>query len=172
MAKQYKVDAVEKIKTQLDEAKGAYLADFKGMDVTMATELRNRCREAGVSFNVVKNTLTLRAVEDENLKNDLAPYLAGPTALATSDTDEIAAAKVISEFIKEFELPVFKAGIIDGKVMDADQVTTLAKLPGKEVLLGKLVGGLKQPMQMLHGALSAPLRDLAAVLKQVSDNKA
>jgi large subunit ribosomal protein L10 len=172
MAKQTKIDAVERIRAKLTSAKGTYLADFQGMDVAQATELRNRCREAGVEFEVVKNTLTLRAVEDETLRAALEPHLAGPTALATSAEDEIAAAKVISEFIKEFEKPAFKAGVIDGKVMDAGQVAVLAKLPGKDVLLGKLVGGLKQPVQMLHGALSAPLRDLAQVLKQVSEKKA
>ena len=172
MVKQVKIDAVEKIKQTLTASKGAYLADFQGMTVEQATELRNRCRDAGVEFSVVKNTLALRAVEDESTREALKEYLQGPTAMATSDTDEVAPAKVINDFIKEFEKPAFKGGLIDGKVVDADQVLVLAKLPGKEVLLGKLVGGLKSPIQMLHGALSAPLRDLAAVLKQVSENKA
>jgi len=171
MANQNKIDSVEKIKAKLDSAKGVYLADFKGMDVAKATELRNRCRATGVEFEVVKNTLTRLAL-DESIQDAMGPYLHGPTALATSDQDEVAPAKVISEFMKEFEMPTLKAGIVDGKVMDQGQVMILAKLPSKDVLLAQLVGGLKSPLQKLHGALSAPLRDLGAVLKQVSEKKA
>jgi large subunit ribosomal protein L10 len=171
MVKQNKIDAVEALRAKIGAAKGLYLADFQGMDVAMATELRNRCRAAGVEFQVVKNTLTRRALDDD-LRASLEPYLNGPTALATSDTDEIAAAKIIADFIKEFERPVFKAGVIEGRVMDEAQVTVLAKLPSKEVLLSRLVGGLKSPVQMLHSALSSPLRNLASVLKQVSEREA
>ena len=95
MVKQVKIDAVQKIKQTLTASKGAYLADFQGMTVEQATELRNRCRDAGVEFSVVKNTLALRAVEDESTREALKEYLQGPTAMATSDTDEVAPAKVV-----------------------------------------------------------------------------
>ncbi|NNF06275.1 MAG: 50S ribosomal protein L10 [Candidatus Eisenbacteria bacterium] len=171
MVKQYKVDKVEQLRERIGNSKGSYLADFQGMDVAMATELRNRCREAGVHFEVVKNTLTLRALNDD-VREDLRPFLNGPTAIATSDADEVVAAKIINDFIKEFEMPTLKGGLIDGKVVDGDQAQTLAKLPSKEVLLGQLIGGLKSPIQKLHGALSSPLRNLASVLKQAADKQA
>jgi len=170
MTTQKKIDKVTQLKETIAAAKGAYLADYQGMDVGMATELRNRCRDAGVRFEVVKNTLTLRALDDD-IRSDLEPYLQGPTALATSETDEIAAAKVLAEFMKEFKKPVLKAGLVDGRVVGDDKVMVLAKLPGKDVLLGMLVGGLKSPLQKLHGALSSPLRNLASVLKQTAEQK-
>lgn len=171
MVKPEKIEAVERLQTTLSEAKGIYLADFQGMDVAAATELRNRCREAGVEFRVVKNTLARRAF-DESVRGELEPHLVGPTAIALSVEDEVVPAKVISDFMKEFERPTFKAGIVAGRVMSREQVSVLAQLPGRDVLLGRVVGGLKAPVQKLHSALSSPLRNLAAVLKQVSEQKA
>ena len=170
MVKPEKVEAVEELKATLSAAKGVYFADFQGIDVAQATELRNRCREAGVTFRVVKNTLTSRAV-DESVREALDPYLKGPTAIATSVEDEVMAAKVIADFVKEFERPVLKAGQVDGKVLGKAQVDVLAALPGREVLLGRVVGGLKSPVQKLHAALSSPLRNLASVMKQVAEQK-
>ncbi len=171
MVKQYKIDRVDSLRAKLSAAKGFYLADFQGMDVAAATRLRDRCREAGVEFQVVKNTLIRRALDDQ-VRDGLDPFLVGPTAIATSDADEIVAAKVISDFLKEFEKPVLKAGVVDGRIMGAEQVKVLADLPSREVLLGMLLSGLKSPVQKLHSALSSPLRSLATVLKQVSEQKA
>jgi large subunit ribosomal protein L10 len=171
MAKQQKIEIVERLKAKLSGAKGVYLADFQGMDVAQATKLRTRCREAGVEFEVVKNTLVRRAL-DEDSRSALDQYLNGPTALASSDVDQVTPAKIIADFVKEFERPVLKAGIVDGRVMNGEQVRILSQLPGREVLLGQLVGGLKAPVQKLHSALSSPLRDLAQALKQVAEQKA
>jgi large subunit ribosomal protein L10 len=170
MPKPKKIEMVEKLEARLAGARGVYFADFQGLNVAQATELRNRCREAGVTFEVVKNTLARRAL-DEKLRTDLDPFLVGPTAIATSDEDEVVPAKVLSDFLKEFERPVLKAGIVDGRVMDGAEVGVLASLPGREALLGKMVGGLKSPLQKLHAALSSPLRDVAAVLSQVAEKK-
>jgi large subunit ribosomal protein L10 len=169
MPKPKKIELVEKLEARLAGARGVYFADFQGLNVAQATELRNRCRRAGVTFEVVKNTLARRAL-DEKMRTVLDPYLVGPTAIATSEVDEVVPAKVINDFVKEFERPVLKAGIVDGRVMDGVQVGILANLPSREILLGQLLGGLKSPLQKLHTALSSPVRDLAAVLKQVADN--
>jgi len=120
---------------------------------------------------VVKNTLARRAF-DESVREAIEPHLVGPTAVALSTEDEVLAAKVIADFMKEFGHPVFKAGLVDGRVVPEDQVKRLAALPGRDVLLGMLVSGLKSPVQKLHSVLSSPLRNLAAVLKQVSEQKA
>jgi len=158
-----KEEAVEDLKSAISRAKGVYLADFQGMTVARSTELRSRCRRAGVRFSVVKNTLARRAFAGQ-VQGDIDSFLVGPTAIALSERDEITAAKILADFLKEFERPVFKAGVVDGKV--------LASLPGKDVLLGMLVSGLKSPVQMLHSALSSPLRNLGSVLKQVAEAKA
>jgi large subunit ribosomal protein L10 len=171
MAKDDKIKAVETLRTSLASAKGVYFADFQGMDVATATRLRVRCREAGVTFHVVKNTLTRRALEP-GVREELDPVLQGPTAIAISETDQIVAAKVLNDFIKEFEKPVFKAGLVDGRVIGKREVETLAKLPGRDVLLSRFAGGLKSPLVRLHTALSSPLSKLAVALKQVAEQKA
>jgi large subunit ribosomal protein L10 len=171
MAKRDKQQTVETLRERLSQAKGTFFADFQGMDVAAASQLRTKCREAGVQFQVVKNTLARRAL-DESLRSTLDTALTGPTAVATSVEDEVIAAKVISDFCKEFERPVLKAGIVDGKAMNQDQVNVLAMLPSREVLLGRFAAGLKSPVQKLHAALSSPLTKLAMALKQVADQKA
>jgi large subunit ribosomal protein L10 len=168
--KEDKQDVVERLRSTLAAAKGAYFADFQGMDVATATRLRNRCREAGVQFEVVKNTLVRRAVEGP-VRDALDPVLNGPTAIATSDRDEVLAAKIIADFLREFERPTLKAGLVDGRVVSRAQAETLAKLPGREVLIARLAGGLRAPVQKLHGALSSPLQKLAMALKQVAEQK-
>ena len=165
-----KLETVRRIKEKLAAAKGVYFANFQGLDVAQATELRNKCRAANVEFEVVKNTMLERAV-DGDLRERLLPFFAGPTAVATSTEDEVIPAKLISDFMKEFEKPELKAGLVDGKVMNKDQVLVLATLPGREVLLGRFAVGLKSPVQKLHSALSSPLQKLAMGLKQVAEQK-
>lgn len=171
MAKQDKIQAVETLRENFSAAKGIYFADFQGMDVATATKLRVKCRAAGVKFHVVKNTLVRRAL-DPAVRDALDPVLQGPTAIATSDADEIVPAKVLNDFIKEFEKPAFKAGLLEGRVLGKSEVETLAKLPGRDVLLARFAGGLKAPMGRLHTALSSPLTKLALALKQVAEKMA
>jgi large subunit ribosomal protein L10 len=171
MSTEDKVRAVEELKQSLASAKGVYFADFQGMDVATATKLRNKCRAAGVSFTVVKNTLARRAMDPATAKA-LEPVLRGPTAIAISAQDEIVPAKILNDFLKEFERPALKAGIVDGKVMAKAQVEILARLPGREVLLARFAGGLKAPMGRLHTALSSPLQKLALALHQIAEKKA
>lgn len=170
MPKPNKTQKVEQLKEKLSAAKGIYFADFQGLNVAQANELRGRCRAAGVSFEVVKNTLARRAVDD-SVRDALATTLTGPTAIAISNDDEITPAKVIADFVKEFEKPRIKAGLVDGRVMDEAQVGVLAKLPSREVLLGRFAGGLKSPLSKLHAALSSPMQKLAVALKQVAEEK-
>jgi large subunit ribosomal protein L10 len=171
MATEDKARTVEELRQSFATAKGVYFADFQGMNVATATKLRDKCRAAGVTFTVVKNTLARRAM-DPKTAEALDPVLRGPTAIAISAQDEIVPAKILNDFLKEFERPALKAGIIDGKVMGKAQVLVLAKLPGREVLLARFAGGLKSPVVRLHTALSSPLQKLALVLKQVSEKKA
>lgn len=171
MVKPEKLETVKRLKEKLTAAKGAYFADFQGLDVAAATALRNKCREEGVEFEVVKNTLMRRAV-DTSVQEALAETFTGPTAVATSAVDEVTPAKVIAEFCKEYERPVLKAGLVDGSFVGRDQVNVLAMLPGRGVLLSRFAGGLRSPVQRLHAALSSPLSKLAVVLKQVAEKQA
>lgn len=166
-----KVELVNTMEQKLRDAKGVLVADFAGMTVEVLSELRVKCRAQQIEFKVLKNTLARRAFS-EDLRVSLDPYLKGPTALVISQDDEVAAAKLIAEFSKDSKKPRIKGGVVAGRVYNEAEMTQLAKMPSKLVLLGQLVGGLKSPVQKLHAALSSPLRNLATVLKQVAEKPA
>lgn len=163
-----KVELVNVMGAKLRDAKGVCLADFTGMTVERLSNLRVRCRKAGVEFKVIKNTLTRLALAEE-LRAPMDPYLVGPTAVALSLTDEVAAARVLAEFAKEFQSPRIKAGLVAGRVYNEAAINELAKLPSKEILLSRMLGGLRSPLQKLHTALSSPIRSLAMALSQVAE---
>ena len=166
-----KVELVETMEGKLRDAKGILVADFTGMTVDVLSQLRVKCRAQQIEFKVLKNTLARRAFR-EDLRESLDAYLQGPTALVISQDDEVAAARLIAEFSKDSKRPRIKGGVVGGKVYNEGQMIQLSKMPSKLVLLGQLVGGLKSPVQKLHSALSSPLRNLATVLKQVSEKVA
>ena len=163
-----KVELVNAMEAKLKDAKGVCLADFTGMTVERLSDLRVRCRTAGVEFKVIKNTLTRRALAEE-LRTPMDPYLVGPTAVVLSLTDEVAPARVLADFAKQFQSPRIKAGLVAGRVYNEAAINELATLPPREVLLARLLGGLKSPLQNLHSVLSSPIRSLATALKQVAD---
>ena len=125
---------------KLQRAKAVFLADFRGMNVGKATELRNELRKAAVEYKVVKNTL-LELASRETDKESLKPFFTGPTAIALSYDDPVAAAKVLSKFAKEQQATFkLKAGVLTGKAITVADIQALADLPSREVLLAKLLG--------------------------------
>lgn len=151
---------VDELHTKLSEADSFYLTDFTGMNVKQMTEFRSRLRKQGVEYVVVKNTLAQRALTDLELP-DVASFFNGPTGLVIG-RDPIAAAKVLSDFAREFDnKPAVKLGIVDRKEVGPDQVKRLAELPPKEVLLAQLVGGLQAPMSRLAGGMQNLLAGFA-----------
>ncbi|MCK4415278.1 MAG: 50S ribosomal protein L10 [Candidatus Eisenbacteria sp.] len=170
MMRSEKVKKVSEIEEVLGAAKGVYLAEFEGMSVAIISELRKRCREANVRFEVVKNTLLRRAVAETGHEGIL-PHIVGTTALATSAVDEIAPARVLNDFRSEFKLPRVKGGLVDGSVFDEEQVKSLAALPSREILLGNFLRALQGTLTNFASVLQAPLRDLARVLDQVAKQK-
>ena len=141
---------VEKLKN----AQAGVIADYRGLSVAQDTELRKKLREAGVEYTVVKNTLTRFAANEVGL-GDLDPVLHGPSALATSDSDVVAPAKVLVEFAKANEQLEIKAGFVDGKVIDVNEVKVYASIPSKEVLISKMLGSLQAPIGSLVRTLDA-----------------
>jgi large subunit ribosomal protein L10 len=170
MATPEKQQTVEDLAKKMVAAKSIILTDFTGMDVLSISELRKRCREAGVEYKVVKNTLTRRAARGTAYES-LVADLDGPTALAISAADEITAARVINNFRKEHELPVIKFGLVEGKVLKPKEVQRLAALPSKEVLLAQFAGMLKRPLTALSYSLTYKLRQLACALEEVKKQK-
>ena len=150
---QKKAVVAEFIET-LKNAQSGVLFDYRGLTVEEDTQLRNELRAAGVSYHVVKNTLTRFAANEVGL-NDLDPILHGPTALAISENDAVAPARVLSKFAKDHEVVSIKAGFMDGKVLSVNEVEMYANIPSKEVLIAKMLGSLQAPISKLVRTLDA-----------------
>ena len=148
--KQVVADLVELLKS----AQAGVLVNYRGITVEQDTQLRNKLREAGVEYKVVKNTLTRFAANEVGYQ-ELDEQLNGPTALAVSTTDPVAPAKVLSDFAKDVEALEIKAGFLDGKVISLDEVKTLANTPSREVLIAKIMGSLNSPISKLVRTLQA-----------------
>jgi large subunit ribosomal protein L10 len=154
MNKAQKTAFVDELHEKLAGARAFYLTDFSGMNVKQMTQFRARLRQEGVEYVVVKNTLALRALAGLELP-DVAGFFTGPTGLVIGQSDAVTAAKVLTQFAKEFDnKPAVKAGLVERQAVGPDQVKQLAELPPKEVLLAQLAGGLQAPMARLAGGMS------------------
>ena len=166
---------VAELKDKLTGCKGAVLVSYKGLTVAQDTELRVELRNAVVNYHVVKNTLT-RIAATEAVMEELVAHLEGTTALAVSAEDAVAPAKVISEFIKKNNLAeqgilTVKAGIVEGKVVGADDVKAIASLPSREVLIGKLLGSIQAPLSNTVGVMGSMVRSIVTVLDAIRKQK-
>jgi len=164
-----KARVIEELTGKLEDG-SVILVDYQGMNVAQSTRLRARSREAGVEFVVVKNTLAQRAANQAGVEG-ISGFLVGPTALAFSE-DPVAGAKLMAEFSDEVESFEVKGGLLDGgRVMGAQDIVALSRLPGREQLLAQLLGAIQAPIAGLATVLNAPLRNLAIVLNQVAEQK-
>ncbi|UFJ40642.1 50S ribosomal protein L10 [Brevibacillus humidisoli] len=154
-----KVKTVETIATKMRESQTTVVADYRGLSVAQVTELRQQLREAGIEFKVYKNTLARLATAKEGL-TELDQYLLGPNAIAFSNEDVVAPAKILVDFAKKNDKLEIKGGIIEGKVVGAEEIKALASLPSREGLLS-----------MLLSVLQAPMRNFALAVKAVADQK-
>lgn len=150
---------VQEITEKFQGAASVVVVDYRGLNVAQVTELRKQLREAGVEFKVYKNTLTRRAAEAAGLEG-INDVLVGPNAIAFSNEDVVAPAKIINEFAKKNEALEIKAGIIEGTISSVEDVKALAELPSREGLLS-----------MLLSVLQAPMRNFALATKAVADQK-
>jgi large subunit ribosomal protein L10 len=161
MKRSDKEQLVTELTDKIRGAKALYYTDFTGLNVKRMTELRRRLRRAGVDYVVIKNTLALRAVNESGLTGT---RLRGPTGVVIGK-DPVAAAKVLSDFAKEFEQkPAVKGGMLEGKSIRPEAVTRLASLPSREQMLADLGAGLQSPMAAFVGALNGLLYTFAGAL--------
>ena len=151
---QEKQALVANLSDRLSNSVAGVIVSYKGITVEDDTQLRRKMREAGVHYSVVKNTLLRRAAESNGL-SELNPVLEGTTALATSESDHVAAAIILYEYAKGHENFTLKGGYLDGKVLSMDELNELAQIPSKEVLLAKVVGGLNATICKLVYVLDA-----------------
>jgi large subunit ribosomal protein L10 len=156
---------------QFQKATSAMLVGFNKLTVAKDQELRNQLREAGVRYEVVKNTLARRAAEGTPFAQ-AAEHFKGVTALAMSEGDPVGLSKAISKFTKANpDVFTFKVGIVEGRVVNIGDVEAIASTPPKEVLISKIMFLINCQAQRLVTVLSAVPRNLAIVVKQIGDQK-
>ena len=151
-----KKQVVEALAAKMQSAQAGVLVKYEGITVAEDTELRAALRKAGVEYTVMKNTLTGRACDIAGL-GEMKEYLNGMTALATSQDDPLAPAKIIKTFADKIQTFEIKAGFVDGGVIDAAGVEALAATPSKEVLIGKMMGSLMSSLYSFAYVLQAKI---------------
>jgi len=162
MANAEKIAAVAELADNFRESSGAVLTEYRGLTVKQLQELRRSLGE-DVSYAVAKNTLTKIAAKDAGVELD-QELLVGPTAIAFIKGDPVLAAKSLRDFAKANTPLVIKGGFLDGKILTADEITKLADLESREVLLAKLAGGMKASLSNAASLFNAPLSQAARVL--------
>ncbi len=166
-----KQENLEALAEQFRNANAAMLVSFKSMTVAKDQELRRQLREAGVSYSVVKNTLARKAAAGTPLE-PLADEFKGVTAVALSTTDPVGLSKAISKFAKaNTEIFSFKVGLVEGKVLELNQVEAIANLPSREELVSKMMFLINAQAQRLVTVIQAVPRNLAIVMDQVRQQK-
>lgn len=170
MPRPEKVQAVAEIKERFEGAGAVFVTEYRGLPVKAMGDLRRRLRDAGADYQVVKMTLAKRAVDDLGI-DELSESLVGPTALAFANEDPVGVAKALSDYSKTNESLVVKLGLLSGKILSPEDIAKLAEIEPREVLLAKLAGAARAPLQAMAGMLSSFTRDTASMLSQLLDKK-
>ena len=170
LTREKKEELVERYRTGMAAAPHAFLVGYKGVTVPQVTELRDKVREQGGEYLVVKNTLALRAIEGGPL-DELKELFDGPVAVAFSQDDAVGLAKALSQFAKDIPAIQVLGGLVNGQQVRAEQVQEIASLPSREELVAKLLFLLQSPITRLARVLAAVPRDLVVVLEQIRRSK-
>lgn len=170
MARPDKEASVADITERFNDSDAALLTEYRGLRVSEIAEVRNSLRESDTDYKVLKNTLARIAVREVGLE-ELVEMLTGPTAIAFIKGDAAAAAKALDEAAKKYPVLAIKGGVLNGKVIDAEQAKQLAKLEPREVLLAKIAMLMNSPAQQTVNVFGALLRDLGSMLAQVVAKK-
>ncbi len=166
-----KAAVVERLTQQLSRATNIYVTDFTGIAVKPMTELRDKLRDAGVEYVVVKNTLARRAFKAAAVSG-LEDVLDGPTGLVLAGEDPVSAAKVLADFDSEYSALAVRAGLLDGRRVSRDEVKRMATLPSREQLLAQVAGYLESPLQGFAGALSGMFVQMVGALEALRADRA
>ena len=172
MPTQKKVDAVKILKDKIENSKSVIFVDYKGLSVSEDTNLRRKMRESKVEYIVAKNRLFKIALKEAGIEESFDDILKGTTSFAFGVEDAVTAAKVVNDFSEEFDKKYnIKAGLLEGKRVDVEEVVQLAKLPPKEILVAKMLAGMQAPMTGLVNVMSGPTRGLACALNAIKEQK-
>lgn len=171
MNREQKAAAIDEVASAIQEAEAIFAVDYRGISVPQVAELRTKLTEAGARFRVVKNTLTLLAVDKAGAEQ-LKEVLEGPTAFTfvSADGGDVAlAAKALAQFRRDHEILDFKGGIMGGEALTVEQLQALSRLPGRDVLHGQLVGVVASPITGLVRGLNQLIAGFASQLQQLVD---
>lgn len=170
MLKAEKVTFVDKLVTDIKDAKSLVLVNYSGLNVKGQQDLKHKLNEVDGRMVVVKNTLLKRAIESAKLDSQLLTddILQGQTAIVIGMGDAVGPIQVLGKFAKDNQLPKFKVGVVDGSFQDAASLNVLSTLPGRDALLGQVLGALMAPSYGLVGTLNANLQKLVFILDQAS----
>ncbi len=171
MNRDEKQKQAEMLREDLQRARSVILLSFQGLTVAQDTELRNRLAQIRAKYKVVKNSLIERALRGTSAE-PMAQKLSGTTSLAYTEADSVTLAKILTVYAKENPVLVFKAGMVEGRVVSLPDVALLASLPGREVLLSKVLYLISAPARRLVFSVSSVARNLVFVIQQgVKQNK-
>jgi large subunit ribosomal protein L10 len=162
-----KEEQVAELNEKFSRAKSIYVADYRGLNVAAADNLRLRIRKGGsgeFEYRVAKNSILRRASVDLAAAG-LASHFEGPTAVAISYSDPVGLAKILSDFAKDHEVFELKGGVVDGEVIDTAQIAALAKLPSMDALRGMIIGLLQAPATKLVRLITEPGAQLARLVE-------
>jgi large subunit ribosomal protein L10 len=164
--KEQKEKVVEELADRLKAADTLLVADYRGLTMPQIDTLRSRLLESGAKFTVVKNTLTRRAAEAAGA-DALLTLLEGPTAIAflEADGDMLAAAKALADMARESRVLAIRGGVLEGRIVSAEEVESLATLPPLEILRGQVLGAIVAPLTSFAGLVSAPLQNLYGLIE-------
>jgi large subunit ribosomal protein L10 len=165
-----KKQVVLDIKEKMENAQGMVFYDYRGLTVAEVTELRNKFREAGVEYKVLKNSMLKRAAEMIELEG-LDEYLVGPTAVAFGFDDPVGPAKVLVEYTKKLKKTEIKTGVLGKRIIGIEEINSLAELPSREQLLATLAGTLNAPITGFARSLSGIISKLGYALNAVKEQK-
>jgi large subunit ribosomal protein L10 len=168
ISKDRKAELVQDYLENLGRAQAVIVADYQGMTVATATALRTRLREVDGSFQIVKNTLFKRVLQQAGVPEP-SEMLKGPVAVCYCFGEVAPVAKTLNEFARETEYLRIRGGLIGRSIIDAAGAKALADLPPRPIVLAQLVGAIQGPMSSLAGLVAAPLRELARVLQARSE---
>jgi large subunit ribosomal protein L10 len=160
-----KKEELDELKKDLTEAKNLFVAQFQGITVAQDTDLRHKIRETKSKYRVVKNTLARKAAEGTPAEG-VSKSFDGPTAIAYNASDPVSLAKALTAYAKTNAVFVFKAGLVEGRVVSITDIANIAAMPSKEELIAKLLFLINSPAQRLAIVTNAVARNLAIVVKQ------
>lgn len=170
MPTEAKQATIAELTEEFSASRGSLVADYRGLKVSDLTAIRRTLRERGVTYRVVKNRLAKIAADQAGI-TELGPLLEGPTAIALSPDDESALARAFLDALRPYRTITVRGGVIGGRRIDAAGVTALSTLPGRDVLLAQLAGGVASPLSTMAGLINAPLRNLAYALAQLAEQR-